>query len=99
MLNAIRRFSVLLLAAVLISTAAAAQTSVSTVEGTVTDEQGAVLPGANATLTGPQGSHTVQTDDKGMYRFISVQPGVYTLKLDLGTTFAPQTREVSVGLG
>jgi hypothetical protein len=95
----ITRLTTLLLAAVLVSTAAAAQTSVGTIEGTVTDEQGAVLPGANATLTGPQGSTTVQTDDKGVYRFIAVQPGTYTLKLDLGSTFAPQTREVAVGLG
>ncbi|HET7696753.1 MAG TPA: TonB-dependent receptor [Vicinamibacterales bacterium] len=95
----ITRLMALLLAAVLMSTAAAAQTSVSTVEGTVTDEQGAVLPGVTATLTGPRGDQTVQTDERGMYRFIGVQPGTYILKIELGTTFAAQTREVSVGLG
>ena len=99
MLKTLTRLTALLLAAVLLTTAAAAQTSVSTVEGTVTDEQGAVLPGVTATLTGPRGDVTVQTDDKGMYRFIAVQPGTYTLKLELGTTFAPQTREIQVGLG
>jgi hypothetical protein len=95
----ISRLTAFLLAAVLVSTAAAAQTSVSTVEGTVTDEQGAVLPGATATLTGPRGDQVVTTDERGQYRFIGVQPGTYTLKLDLGSTFAPQTREVTVGLG
>ena len=99
MLKSITRLTALLLAAVVVTTTAAAQTSVSTIEGTVSDEQGAVLPGANATLTGPQGSQTVQTDDKGVFRFIAVQPGTYMLKLDLGTTFAAQTREVTVGLG
>ena len=99
MLKAITRLIALLLTAVLVSTAAAAQTSTSTVEGTISDEQGAILPGATATLTGPRGDVTVQTDDKGMYRFIGVLPGTYTLKVDLGTTFAPQTREVIVGLG
>ena len=102
MLMMMRRFirlSALLLAAILLSGGAYAQSSVSTIEGTVTDEQGAVLPGATATLTGPRGDQTVTTDEKGIFRFISVQPGTYSLKLDLGTTFAPQTREVVVGLG
>ena len=99
MLKSITRLTAMLLAAILVTGSASAQSSVSTVEGTVTDEQGAVLPGATATLTGPQGEQVVQTDDKGMYRFIAVQPGTYTLKLDLGSTFAPQTREVAVGLG
>jgi hypothetical protein len=95
----ITRLSALLLAFAVVATAAQAQTSVGTVEGTVTDEQGAILPGATATLTGPRGSQTATTDEKGQYRFVSVQPGDYTLKLDLGTTFKAQTREVNVGLG
>ena len=95
----ITRLSALLVAFALVATAAHAQTSVGTVEGTVTDEQGAVLPGATATLTGPRGAQTATTDEKGMYRFVSVQPGDYTLKLDLGTTFTPQTRQLNVGLG
>ena len=99
MLKTMTRLTALLLAVVLISTGVSAQTSVGTVEGTVTDEQGAVLPGATATLTGPQGAQTVTTDDKGLFRFIGVQPGTYTLKLELGTTFAAQTREINVGLG
>ena len=95
----ITRLGALLLAFALVATAAHAQSSVGTIEGTVTDEQGAVLPGATATLTGPRGSQTATTDEKGMYRFVSVQPGDYTLKLDLGTTFKSQTREVTVRLG
>ena len=45
----ITRLNALVLAALLVATAAHAQSSVGTVEGTVTDEQGAVLPGAVAT--------------------------------------------------
>ena len=89
----------LLLVALMVTAAAHAQTTVGTIEGTVTDEQGAVLPGANATLTGPQGVQTAVTDSKGQYRFISVQPGTYQLKVDLGTGFTAQTHEVTVGLG
>src|SRR4029453_2740364 len=85
------RLVALLLVALMVTAAAHAQTSVGTVEGTVTDEQGAVLPGANVTLTGPQGVQTAVTDGKGQYRFISVQPGTYQLKVDLGTGFTAQT--------
>jgi hypothetical protein len=76
-----------------------AQTAVGTIEGTVADQQGAVLPGVTATLTGPRGATTTTTDDKGKYRFVAVQPGTYTLKAELGTSFAPQTRDVKVDIG
>src|SRR5438874_166518 len=93
------RICALLVFAVLAVATAHAQTSVGTVEGSVTDQQGAVLPGATATLTGPRGSQTVQTDEKGFYRFVAVPPATYTLKMELGTNFTPQTRDVVVGLG
>jgi hypothetical protein len=99
MMTFLKRLNALVLAAVLVASVAHAQSSVGIVEGTVTDEQGAILPGAVATLTGPRGAQTATTDEKGQYRFLSVQPGTYTLKLDLGTTFAPQTREVVIGIG
>ena len=76
-----------------------AQTLVGTVEGTVVDEQGAVLPGVTATLTGPRGAQTITTDDKGKYRFVAVQPGTYSLKVELGSSFAPQTLDVKVDVG
>ena len=37
----------------LLAPVAQAQTSTGTIEGKVTDQQGAVLPGVNVTLTGP----------------------------------------------
>ena len=98
-LKTFARVCAALLAAALLSRTAHAQTSVGTIEGTIADQQGAVLPGATATLTGPRGSQTATTDDKGRYRFVAVQPGDYTLKAELGTSFAPQTRSVTVGLG
>jgi hypothetical protein len=88
-----------LLCVIFAATGAYAQTSVGTVEGTITDQQGAVLPGATATLTGPRGSQTVATDEKGFYRFVGVQPGSYTLKVELGSSFASQSREIKVDLG
>jgi hypothetical protein len=87
------------LCVILAAVGASAQTSVGTVEGTVTDQQGAVLPGATATLTGPRGAQTATSDEKGFYRFVGIQPGIYTLKVDLGGGFSPQSREVKVELG
>src|SRR4051812_2467107 len=94
------RLTALMLASLLLATGAFAQTSVGTVEGTVKDEQGAVLPGATVTLTGPRGAQTTATDDKGQFRFVAVEPGItYALKVELGTSFAPQTADVPVSLG
>jgi len=96
----IGRLSALVLASLLLAAGAFAQTSVGTVEGTVHDEQGAILPGATVTLTGPRGPQTTTTDEKGQYRFVAVQPGVtYRLKVELGTSFASQTVDVPVSLG
>ena len=70
---------------------ASAQTQTGTVEGKVTDQQGAVLPGVNVTLTGPRGSQTAVTDANGMFRFVGVAPATYTLKAEL-TGFASRNR-------
>ena len=60
----------------LVATAAQAQTPIGTVEGTVTDEQGAVLPGANVTLTGPRGAPDGRRPTRrGRFRFVGVPPG------------------------
>ncbi len=78
-----RRYSPqLALAALLLwPTLSLAQLSTATINGTVADEQGAVIPGATLTLTnsatGVQSS--TETNASGVYRFQSVQVGVYTL--------------------
>ena len=78
---------------------ASAQTQTGTVEGKVVDQQGAVLPGVNVTLTGPRGSQTAVTDATGMFRFVGVAPATYSLKADL-TGFASESQsDVIVGLG
>ena len=95
----IARLSAAAIASLLLVTAAQAQTSVGTVEGTIADQQGAILPGATVTLTGPRGVQTATTDEKGMFRFVGVQPGTYTVKAELGTSFAPQSKDVTISLG
>src|SRR4051812_33073534 len=78
---------------------AAAQTQTGTVEGKVTDQQGAVLPGVNVTLAGPRGSQTTVTDTGGMFRFVGVAPATYTLKAELTGFLAEQQPDVVVGMG
>jgi hypothetical protein len=69
--------------------------------GTVTDESGAVLPGATVTATHEATGNTFTgvTSAGGAYRFPAVRVGTYTLKVEL-SGFAPLTQtgiEILVG--
>jgi hypothetical protein len=79
-----RAFVLALLVAVFACSGLAnAQTLTGTVTGKITDQQGGVLPGVTVTLTGKTGAQTQVTDSQGVYRFIGLQPGTYTLKTEL----------------
>ena len=56
-----------------------------TVEGAVTDQSNAPLPGVTVELTSPnlQGTRTAVTSADGRYRFPSVPPGPYTVTAEL----------------
>ncbi len=79
--------------------AAYAQSLYGTVEGKITDEQGAVLPGVTATLTGPQGAQTAVSDEQGIFRFVGISPGLYHLKVELQGFLAENRDDVNVGIG
>ncbi len=55
------------------------------IQGTVTDPQGAVIPGATVTLTSKETniSSTVTTSESGVYSIGSLAPGHYTLTVDM----------------
>jgi hypothetical protein len=58
----------------------------STLTGTVTDGTGAVLPGATVTLLSPDvvgGVQTETTNDRGVYRFSDLPPGIYQITASL----------------
>jgi Carboxypeptidase regulatory-like domain/TonB dependent receptor-like, beta-barrel/TonB-dependent Receptor Plug Domain len=59
------------------------QTSRGTVTGSVTDPNGAVVAGAQVTLTSVQTklSRTTTSNSEGLYRFEAVDPGTYSLKV------------------
>ena len=63
-------------------TSFAQTTTTGTVEGTVTDPNGAAVPNVTLTLSGPNlvRGQTTTSDADGSYRFSSVPPGRYTLE-------------------
>ena len=50
------------------------------ITGTVTDQNGAAVPGASVTVTGPLGEKTTITDGNGMFRVDALIPGTYNVK-------------------
>jgi hypothetical protein len=56
-----------------------------TVEGTITDQSGAALPGVTVEIASPslQGTRTAVTSANGEYRFPSLPPGTYTVTATL----------------
>jgi Carboxypeptidase regulatory-like domain/TonB dependent receptor-like, beta-barrel len=62
-----------------------AQTTGATLQGTVTDEQSALMPGASVTITNTETGWTrsVVTDERGWYRATALPPGEYELRAEL----------------
>lgn len=71
---------------VLSASTAAAQVQTGSILIRATDEQGAAAPGVSVTISSPvliAGSMTGVTDTAGIYRFPSLVPGTYSVKLEL----------------
>ncbi len=78
---------------------AAAQTNTGNVYGNVIDESGGVLPGGTATLTGDRAPVTTSVDSNGLFRFLKVPPGKYSVTVNM-PGFTTVTREnVIVNVG
>jgi hypothetical protein len=62
-----------------------AQTGTAALAGDVMDSQKQIIPGATVTLThaATAASQVTTTDARGGFRFANVQPGIYTLKIEL----------------
>src|SRR5262249_8402431 len=94
-----RRAIAVALGALLLAAGAWAQFATGNVYGTVTDESGAVLPGATVTLTGATtGGRSTTTGSGGDFRFLNLDPGSYKLAVTL-TGFTTVNREVVVNTG
>jgi hypothetical protein len=72
--------------------------SAGSLRGTVADSTGAVLPGATVTLTNEATKFTrnATSDAKGQYFFASVDPGSYTLKVELSGFKSHETKNVRI---
>jgi len=81
-----------------LTTPALAQTPGGTVTGSVRDEQGAVIPGSDVTLTGSDATFRFTTTVEGTFRFLDLAPGSYKVSAAL-TGFQPATRDVIVAVG
>ncbi len=70
-----------------------------TIEGAITDQSGAALPGVTVELAGVhlQGARTAVTTADGHYRFLSLTPGDYTVTATLAG-FGKVQKKATVGL-
>jgi hypothetical protein len=76
---------VLLIITIALGARSAAAQDTGIVTGTVVDASGQVLPGATVTLTNEatQTSRTLTTNERGDFTFRAVQPGTYTVAVEL----------------
>jgi hypothetical protein len=75
--------------------------STGTIQGRVSDAQGAVLPGVTVTATSPAllGQQTSVTSENGSYRFPAVPPGTYTITYELAGFNTLRREGVQITLG
>jgi hypothetical protein len=75
--------------------------STGTIQGRVTDAQGAVLPGVTVVATSPAllGQQTAVTSETGNYRFPAVPPGTYTLTYELAGFNTVRREGIQISLG
>ena len=81
------RAGMLLLAALVVvfTPAARAQNTYGSIVGVITDESGAVIPGAAVTATNVDTNivHTSETNQTGDYRFLNLLPGTYDVAVEI----------------
>jgi hypothetical protein len=89
-----------LLLALADATPAGAQSSMGTVNGTVSDGTGAVVPGATATLVNANTGVTVSrvTNESGYFTFVNVRPGTYALTIELSGFTTAKVPDFVVGV-
>lgn len=75
--------------------------STGTIQGRVTDAQGAVLPGVTVSATSPAalGAQTAVTSETGNYRFPALPPGVYTVTYELAGFNTVRREGIQLSLG
>jgi len=99
----LNRLTVFCLCVTLLSIAAPtfAQEFRGRINGTVTDNTGAVLPGVTVTATSPAliQPQVQVTGGDGGFRFLALPPGVYSIDFELTGFNAVKRQDVPEGLG
>ena len=74
-----------LLALVLCAGSVAAQATTGSIQGVITDSQGAAIPGATVTAqnVGTNATRTQQSNEVGAFAFPAMPPGAYLVKAEL----------------
>src|SRR5262245_6237228 len=98
--RSIRRHSlraVLVLAAMVVGAASVAAQSTGSLQGTIEDTQGAVIPGVTVTITnvGTGLERTVESDSNGIYLAAALPPGRYRVLAHI-SGFQDQTQETDL---
>lgn len=77
-----------------------AQRTTGDLEGSITDTNGAIVPGVSVTVVGKDigFSRTVTADNNGVYRLSQIPPGRYTVTVAATKGFAAQTQTITVGI-
>ncbi len=76
----------------------AQEVTTGTIEGTVTDPQGAPLPGVTVTITSAQGTKVETTDTAGDFRFAYLTAGTYGLTATLQGFTTVERQNLTVNL-
>src|SRR3954469_7553667 len=97
MLRHVRSLSFLPLFFLLFAAPALAQYGAS-IQGTITDQSGAVVKGATVTATNQATgvASTAVSTDSGFYRVSGLAPGKYTVKVDASTFRTSESKDVGV---
>ena len=91
--------NVLITFALCLSVACFAQAPASTLNGKVTDQTGAVIPGATVTVTGSDANPiNTTTDASGSFQVKSLAPGSYTVSAK-AAGFAPKSQSLNLAAG
>jgi hypothetical protein len=72
------------------------------ISGVVVDEQGTPLPGVAVTLTGEklfQKSLSMVSNDRGFFRFLNINPGIYALEFSVSGFTSVKIASVQVSVG
>ncbi|MGD9628964.1 MAG: carboxypeptidase regulatory-like domain-containing protein [Pyrinomonadaceae bacterium] len=95
----LRTIFLALLAVFCIAYSANAQERFGSIEGTITDVNGAVVPNASVVVSGSAFNRTVTANGEGYYRIQQVPPGLYTVEVTATNFDKVTVSEVLVTLG